>query len=934
VKIFRFLIASVLIPFLPAQSAPVFQIEPTGVRIEAGEMGRFDFGPPGLRRNKTDYSGEKPALELVEPNRLVARYASGAQVVMETAAGGSKLVCSYSGVPTGAPGFVVMMKIPISFKQGGKAGLGGGTSWNFPEAKEGQFVGQGTAERFSLVDPLGTGFSLKFAQDFVQIQDNRAFGWDVFMAIFNYTIATHPGKTSFAFELAAFDPSAAAEQPRKFLVDRFGQSARKDYPGKVRSDEELRADGAAQAAEQPKENPGRDAFGGWTGSGETLGLKKTGFFHVAEAGGRQTLVDPEGNAFFQLAVCGISSVDDHTLVKGRERTYEWLPDATGEFASAWREGRPDWGAMSFYAANWIRKFGRPFTLEEWTGQVVRRLRSWGFNSAGAFSVQTDAMREAQFPGVSILPLNRKSGLPMLPGNVGAAELMDPFAPDAESRMEAAFAEKVAPRANDPLLIGWFLGNEQHFESLPKLLPSYKGSQVAAKARLVEFLKAKYPDIDAFNRAWKPAKPFAAFSELSDEPLFVRSEEAAADMKSFYVLFLETYYSMVHRVFKKYDPNHLLIGSRWTPHTANNEDLVRTAGRWLDVVSVNYYSYAIEENFLRKIHDWSGGKPIILSEWYFSATDHGLGSPKEVRDQKERGLAYRNYIEQAASLPFVVGSQWFIYTDQAITGRFFQGFNGEGNNTGFVDVADRPYPELVQAAALAHERIYDVMFGRTPAFALEDSRFNGKGGGGSGKVLSVVKVPEGFRLEGTASHWPGVPAEPIESSRIVVGAPSEKLRADYRAAWNKDALFLHIQIKDPTPMNNLRDDKALWGADGVELFVGSKDLEEGGTMAFSDRQILVGANEPARLNIVDHPEDAGRCQVSAVRDVTADGYVVELAIPWTVLGVEAEAGRELLFDLAINHSDDGVARTHQLVWNGTAKNSGDRAAWGRARLVEN
>ncbi|MEZ0216889.1 MAG: hypothetical protein ACAH89_07135, partial [Rariglobus sp.] len=29
---------------------------------------------------------------------------------------------------------------------------------------------------------------------------------------------------------------------RKFLVDRYGQSARKDYPGKVASDDELKAD--------------------------------------------------------------------------------------------------------------------------------------------------------------------------------------------------------------------------------------------------------------------------------------------------------------------------------------------------------------------------------------------------------------------------------------------------------------------------------------------------------------------------------------------------------------------------------------------------------------------------------------------------------------------------------------------------------------------
>ncbi|MFA6287725.1 MAG: hypothetical protein WC661_10110 [Opitutaceae bacterium] len=44
--------------------------------------------------------------------------------------------------------------------------------------------------------------------------------------------------------------------------------------------------------------------------------------------------------------------------------------------------------------------------------------------------------------------------------------------------------------------------------------------------------------------------------------------------------------------------------------------------------------------------------------------------------------------------------------------------------------------------------------------------------------------------------------------------------------------------------------------------------------------------------------------------------------------------ELLFDVVIDNSDDGDFRLQQLVWSGTGKNSGDRGAWGRARLVEN
>ena len=61
------------------------------------------------------------------------------------------------------------------------------------------------------------------------------------------------------------------------------------------------------------------------------------------------------------------------------------------------------------------------------------------------------------------------------------------------------------------------------------------------------------------------------------------------------------------------------------------------------------------------------------------------------------------------------------------------------------------------------------------------------------------------------------------------------------------------------------------------------------------------------------------------------YTLEAAIPWSVMGVKPEQGRELLFDLAVNDSVDGKARRSQLMWNGSAKNSGDRTHWGRLRM---
>ena len=73
------------------------------------------------------------------------------------------------------------------------------------------------------------------------------------------------------------------------------------------------------------------------------------------------------------------------------------------------------------------------------------------------------------------------------------------------------------------------------------------------------------------------------------------------------------------------------------------------------------------------------------------------------------MAYRYYVEYAAADPSIVGTHWLQWLDEPNTGRF----DGENYSIGFVDVADRPYPELVAAAQATHRRLLAVHSGKTP-----------------------------------------------------------------------------------------------------------------------------------------------------------------------------------------------------------------------------
>ncbi|MBT5605166.1 MAG: hypothetical protein HOJ57_04450 [Lentisphaerae bacterium] len=55
--------------------------------------------------------------------------------------------------------------------------------------------------------------------------------------------------------------------------------------------------------------------------------------------------------------------------------------------------------------------------------------------------------------------------------------------------------------------------------------------------------------------------------------------------------------------------------------------------------------------------------------------------------------YTEYLRGALRNPQLLGAHWFIYKDQATTGRG----DGENYQIGFIDNCDTPHPEIIAAA---------------------------------------------------------------------------------------------------------------------------------------------------------------------------------------------------------------------------------------------
>ena len=95
-----------------------------------------------------------------------------------------------------------------------------------------------------------------------------------------------------------------------------------------------------------------------------------------------------------------------------------------------------------------------------------------------------------------------------------------------------------------------------------------------------------------------------------------------------------------------------------------------------------------------------GKPVIVTEWSFSALDSGLpcthGAGQRFFTQRERAEATSIFARTMWAMPEVAGYVYFMWCDQPAVGK--NGPQGENTNYGLVNADDEPYEEQVAALA--------------------------------------------------------------------------------------------------------------------------------------------------------------------------------------------------------------------------------------------
>lgn len=442
------------------------------------------------------------------------------------------------------------------------------------------------------------------------------------------------------------------------LVDEFGQWIHADWPGKAKSLDDLKT---AWAAEEKSLAPGAfnfDRFGGFLNTT----AKATGFFRVEQIDGRWWFVDPDGHLFFSTG-CDVTTTWMGTRREGRDGVFAAMPPPDLR-APSFRQNQSS--LASFYTWNLARRFGTNYSAP-WIDLTLRRMDAWGFNTV------------ANWSDPRLWAAKRKPYVVMLRGwgiDSGAyLGMPDVFADDFAKKVDAAAAEQCAPRKDDPWLLGYFVANE----------PPWPGREPEIAAAILE------GPTNAIQRELKS---------------FLGGNDTPGRRREFVNGCVEKFLDTVNAAIRKHDPNHLNLGLRFgsTPSEA-----ILRASRGFDVFSMNSYGFEVNRQRLEAAYRITG-KPILIGEFHFGTPGRGLAAGLvQCANQEERGVAYRFYVENAAALPMMVGAHWFEWIDEPNTGRF----DGENYNIGFVDVTDRPYTELVEAAKATHARLFEVHSGKAP-----------------------------------------------------------------------------------------------------------------------------------------------------------------------------------------------------------------------------
>lgn len=567
-------------------------------------------------------------------------------------------------------------------------------------------------------------------------------------------------------------------------------------------------------------------------------------------------------------------------------------------------------------------------LATWAAVTRQRLLDWGFNTAGAWSIE-----------------EAKLALPFIPSLELARTLLflwnEPFRPSMEEEMRQLVRRLIAPYKGNPYRIGYFPDNEIGWW-YPAFFLYYiqEPPSSPTKQRLLALLRQHYgDDWQRFEHDFVPPSGVTSFADLlASHGTSTRLRVGGAGIQAvrrWMGVVAAHYYGMVQRALRQEDPEALIFSDRLQIYY--DHDTMRALTPYVDVVASNYdvdgEDGTLAQYYFEGLRQLTNQKPVLVSEWFFAAQENRSGNLNQhttadkrvlhgllrtVQTQEERARGATAAAQAFARLPNLVGLHWFQYTDEPRGGRP----DGEDYNLGLVDIYDQPYELLTAAFRHINPRLMAL-------HQEAQSRVTAP------PASSPLEIPAA-RIDlhdRSLRDWP-------KARALVPGmtAPaSEAIFGDVYLAWDQQHLYLAtISMDHCEPTMLAFEGDTFPRAEAFHIDWGI----DVGTGPQHFRLYLV----PPRRFLPDGTSNiqAYFCRVSTVDCVpvplaqasyfgnNSPRLVAEVALPWQALGLEGPPiASQLRMELAATASH----RARWMSWSGQPPQQGMQAspAWHAVRL---